>query len=159
VWGPGDTTLVLAMADMVRAGRFRWIGGGRQLTSTTHVDNCVRGLRLAAERGPSGTVYFVTDGPPVVWREFITALLRTAGVEPPDKSVPEPVARALADGGELAWRALRLKGSPPLTRFAYWVSTRECTLDDSRARAVLGYAPVVSREDGLARLAGAAARA
>lgn len=153
VWGPGDTTLLPAMAELVRAGRFRWIGGGRQKTSTTHVDNAVHGLRLAAERGPSGTAYFVTDGPPVVFREFVSALLQTAGVHAPAKSVPRPLAGALAAGGEAAWRALRLKGSPPLTRFAYWVSSQECTLDDSRARAVLGYAPVVTRDEGLRRLA------
>ena len=36
VWGPGDTTLLPAMTEMVRAGRWAWIGGGRHLTSTTH---------------------------------------------------------------------------------------------------------------------------
>jgi nucleoside-diphosphate-sugar epimerase len=153
VWGPGDETLVPAMAEMVRAGRFRWVGGGRHLTSTTHIDNCVHGLRLAADRGPSGAVYFVTDGQPAVFREFVSALLATAGVQAPDASVPEPIAAAAATVGETVWRALRLKGSPPLTRFAYWVSSQECTLDDSRARAVLGYAPVVTREEGLRRLA------
>jgi len=35
------------------------------------------------------------------------------------------------------------------------VASQECTLDDSKARAELGYEPVVSREDGLAALAGA----
>jgi nucleoside-diphosphate-sugar epimerase len=153
VWGPGDSTLVPAMAELVRAGRFRWIGGGRQKTSTTHVDNCIHGLRLAAERGPSGVSYFVTDGAPVVFREFVSALLATAGVRAPDQSVPVPLARAAAAGGEAAWHLLRLKGAPPLTRFAFWVASQECTLDDSRARAVLGYAPVVTREEGLRRLA------
>ena len=51
VWGRGDTTLLPAMTEMVRAGRFAWIGGGRHLTSTTHVDNVVHGLLLGAERG------------------------------------------------------------------------------------------------------------
>ena len=48
VWGRGDTTLLPAMAEMVRAGRFAWIGGGRHRTSTTHVDNAVEGLLLGA---------------------------------------------------------------------------------------------------------------
>ena len=62
VWGMGETTLLPAMTEMVRAGRFAWIGGGRQRTSTTHVDNAVEGLMLAARRGAPGGVYFVTDG-------------------------------------------------------------------------------------------------
>ena len=53
---------------------------------------------------------------------------------------------------ETAWRALPLPGAPPLTRFAVWATGLECTLDDSRARADLGYAPVVTREEGLAAL-------
>ena len=51
VWGLGDTTLLPVMVGMVRAGRFAWIGGGRHLTSTTHVDNTVEGLILGATAG------------------------------------------------------------------------------------------------------------
>jgi nucleoside-diphosphate-sugar epimerase len=152
VWGPDDTTLMPVMVELVESGRFRWIGGGRQLTSTTHVDNCVESILLAADRGSPGAAYFVTDGPPVEFREFVTALLATRGVRPPDAGVPRPVAFAAARAAEAAWRLLPLGGSPPLTRFAVWVASLECTLDDSRARRDLGYAPVVSREDGLAAL-------
>ena len=48
---------------------------------------------------------------------------------------------------------LRLKGEPPLTRFALWAASQECTLDDSKARAELGYRPVISRDEGLAAMA------
>jgi nucleoside-diphosphate-sugar epimerase len=152
VWGPGDTTLVPVMIEMVRSGRFRWIGGGRQRISTTHVDNSVEGLVLAADRGTPGAAYFVTDGAPVVFRDFVTALLATRGVRPPGGSVPRPVADAAARAAEAAWRLLPLRGAPPLTRFAVWFASLECTVDDSRARADLGYEPVLTREDGLAAL-------
>jgi nucleoside-diphosphate-sugar epimerase len=152
VWGAGDTTLLPAMTEMVRAGRFRWIGGGRHLTSTTHVANAVEGLILAAERGRPGNAYFVTDGSPVVFREFVSTLLATQGVQAPDGSVPVPVARALAAAGEGAWRLLPLPGAPPLSRFAFWVSAFECTLDDRKAREQLGYRPVITRDHGLTEL-------
>jgi nucleoside-diphosphate-sugar epimerase len=152
VWGSGDLTLLPAMVEMVRSGRFAWIGGGRHLTDTTHVDNVVRGLRLAADRGRAGEVYFVTDGEPVVFREFVSDLLRTQGVEPPTRSIPTPVAGALATAGELAWRLLPLGGRPPLSRFSFWVSSQECTIDISKARSELGYAPARTREEGLAGL-------
>ena len=156
VWGAGDATLLPALSELVRAGRFRWIGGGRQLTSTTHVDNTVEGLVLAAERGHPGNAYFVTDGSPVVFREFVTALLGTQGLQAPDGEVALPVARGLAAAGEAAWRALPLRGAPPLSRFALWVSALECTLDDSKAREQLGYTPVIGREQGLTELQAAA---
>lgn len=152
VWGAGDTTLLPRMVEMVRAGRFAWIGGGRHRTSTTHVDNAVAGLVAAAQRGRAANAYFVTDGEPVVFREFVTRLLETQGVRAPSRSIPRPLAAALADAGEWAWRALPLPGAPPLTRFAYWVSAQECTIRIDKAREQLGYAPVRTIEDGLAEM-------
>jgi nucleoside-diphosphate-sugar epimerase len=98
VWGRGDTTLLPALIELVRSGRFRWIGGGGQLSATTHVANAVEGLWLGATRAPAGGVYFVTDGEPVVFREFISRLLETQGVTPPQKSVPPAMARIAAPG-------------------------------------------------------------
>src|SRR4051794_21446584 len=54
VWGPGDTTVLPSLVAAVESGQFRWIGGGRHRTSTTHVDNAVEGMWLAAERGVAG---------------------------------------------------------------------------------------------------------
>jgi nucleoside-diphosphate-sugar epimerase len=155
VWGAGDTTLLPEIIAATEAGRFVWVGGGNHRTSITHVRNVVEGLLLAAERGRPGEAYFVTDGEPVVFREFISEMLRARGVDPPERSIPVPVAGVLARGGELAWRVLPLRGEPPLTRFALWAASQECTLDDSKARRELGYAPIVSREEGLAELAAA----
>lgn len=36
-------------AEMHKAGKFAWISGGAQLTSTTHVKNCVYGLMKVQE--------------------------------------------------------------------------------------------------------------
>jgi nucleoside-diphosphate-sugar epimerase len=152
VWGRGDTTLLPLLTEAVRSGRFAWIGGGRHRTSTTHVDNTTQGLLLAAERGAPGSVYFVTDGEPVVFRDFVTRLLQTQGVEPPSRSIPRPVAAALAAASETAWRALPLPGRPPLTRLAVWVSGLETTIDITRAREELGYAPVKTIDQGLDEL-------
>lgn len=152
VWGRGDTTLLPEMVKTVEAGKFAWVGGGRNVTDTTHVDNVVEGLLLAAEKGASGEAYFVTDGEPVVFREFVTAMLETQGVEPPDRSLPAWTAAPLARVCEAAWRLLPLGGEPPMTRFRAWILTQECTIDISKARADLGYEPLVTHDEGLAEL-------
>jgi nucleoside-diphosphate-sugar epimerase len=152
VWGRGDTTLLPAIVELVRSGRFRWIGGGGHLTATTHIDNTVEGLWLAATKAPPGGVYFVTDGEPVVWREFLSRLIETQGVTPPTGTLPAGVAGVAAGATERIWRVLRRSGHPPLTRFSVWVSSQECTLDIGRAERELGYRPVKSREEGLAEL-------
>ncbi|HEU5474425.1 MAG TPA: NAD-dependent epimerase/dehydratase family protein [Actinophytocola sp.] len=152
VWGAGDTGVLPALVAMVKAGRFAWIGGGTHRTATTHIDNTVEGLVLAAERGRPGEAYFVSDGEPVVFREFITELLATQGVEAPTRSVPLGLARLLAATGERAWKLLGRKDSPPLDYFTVWAAGQECTIDIGKARAELGYAPVRTRAEGLSGL-------
>ena len=152
VWGAGDTTLLPAMVKLVRSGRFAWIGGGRQRTSITHVDNTVEGLMLGATRGKPGEAYFVTDGEPVVFREFVTELLATQDVDAPKRDLPPLLARGIVRAGEPLWRALPLPGAPPVTRFAFWVSTQECTIRIDKAREQLGYNPVRTIAEGLAQL-------
>jgi nucleoside-diphosphate-sugar epimerase len=152
VWGKGDTTLMPQMVEAVNRGRFSWIGGGRHLTSTTHVDNTVEGLVLAAEKGRPGEAYFVTDGEPVVFREFVSELLATQGVTVPDRNTPAWLARPAAAAAEGAWRLLRRDGTPPVTRLAYWLSALECTIDISKAERELGYRPVKTIPEGMAQL-------
>jgi nucleoside-diphosphate-sugar epimerase len=162
VWGPDDGTVLPGLLTAVEKGRFSWIGGGRHLTDTTHVDNVVEGLLLGAARGRAGEAYFVTDGEPVEFREFVTELLATQGVTPGDRNTPPVVARAGAATLEPIWRLLGRKEPPPVTRLAVWLSSLECTIDISKAREELGYAPVKTREQGLEELArsgaGASAR-
>ncbi len=152
VWGRGDATILPALVEATEKGRLAWIGGGTHRTSTTHVDNVVEGLLLGAVKGADRGVYFVTDGEPVVFRDFVTRLLETQGVSAPDRTMPRPVAAAIAATGEAARRVLPLPGRPPLTRLAYWLASQECTIDISRARAELGYHPVISVDRGMQEL-------
>jgi nucleoside-diphosphate-sugar epimerase len=156
VWGAGDTTLLPGIVDAAESGKLAWIGGGSHLTDTTHVDNVVEGLLLAAERGRPGETYFVTDGEPVEFRAFVTELLATQGVEAPERTIPKRLAAAVATAGEGAWRVLPLPGEPPLTRLAYWLSALECTIDISKARTELAFEPVIDRDRGFAEMRAAA---
>ncbi|HKG93538.1 MAG TPA: NAD-dependent epimerase/dehydratase family protein [Gemmatimonadaceae bacterium] len=154
VWGKGDTSVLPQLVDAVRRGQFKWIDGGRYQTSTCHVRNVCEGLMLAAERGTPGQVYFLTDGPPVEFRTFITDLLRTQGVDPGSGSIPRPVARAAAAASEWAWRTFGLKSEPPVTRYALAAVGQEVTVNDAKARRDLGYVGRVSREEGLREMNG-----
>jgi nucleoside-diphosphate-sugar epimerase len=152
VWGPGDETILPVLVAMVKAGRFTWIDGGRARTSTTHIANLVHAVELALQRGAGGNAYFVTDEGSTTFREFLAALLATRGISAPERSLPGWVARTIAALMEVSWRALSLEADPPLTRFAASMMSRECTIRIDKARRELGYAPVISREDGLQQL-------
>lgn len=152
VWGPRDATILPAIVKAAREGRFAWIDGGARRTSTTHVANLVAAVELALTRGTPGRAYFVADDGTRTLRAFLTALAATAGVTLPSRSVPAWLARAMAWGVEGVWRALGRTDAPPMTRFSAAMLSAEVTVRTDRARAELGYAPVVSVEEGLRAL-------
>lgn len=152
IWGNDDTSVLAALAAAVRAGRFMWMDGGRYPTSTTHVDNVCEGLLLAAEKGRGGDAYFVTDGPPVELRGFVTQMLATRGIDPGDRSVPKWLVLPLARIAEWAWETFGLAGEPPVTRMAVHLFGEPVTVKDDKARRELGYVGKVTRERGLAGL-------
>lgn len=153
IWGEGDKTVLPVVKEMAESGKFVWIDGGAALTSTTHIDNLVHALDLALTKGIPGEAYFVVDGPPMKFRDFLTPYLRTAGVALPEKSLPGGVVRAIANLTEPLFRLVNSPSPPPLTRFAAHIMSRDCTINDAKARADLGYRPIISVAEGLARLA------
>ncbi|MBK7827473.1 NAD-dependent epimerase/dehydratase family protein [Nannocystis sp.] len=148
IWGAGDSSLLPQFAAAVHAGRFRWISGGRYLTSTCHVDNVVEGMLLAAERGRHGEAYFLSDGAPVEFRGFVAAMLATQGIDAGTGSLPRGLARAVAVSCEAISRASGYRWRPPLTRVALKLMGEEVTVVDAKARAELGYVGARRHEDG-----------
>ena len=146
IWGKGDTSLLPTIVAAVKRGRFGWLGGGRYLTSTCHVDNVVEGTLLAAERGQPGAIYFLTDGEPVEFRDFMTRLLATQGVDASGvRDVPLWLARIVASA--TSWMK-----HPPVTRTAIALVGHEVTVDDSKARRELGYRATTTIDAGLAQM-------
>lgn len=149
IWGPGDTTLAPVIEEMARAGKFMWINGGRAMTSTTHIANLVHAIELALTKGRGGEAYFILDDGARPMREMLAGIGASRGITLPEKSVPAWVADALGATCETLWRTLALKGAPPLTRFSAMIMSRDCVLRDGKARQDLGYAPLISVEQGL----------
>ncbi|MBM3463105.1 MAG: hypothetical protein FJX76_13465 [Armatimonadetes bacterium] len=95
-------------------------------------------------------MYFLTDGPPVELRTFLTDLLQTRDLAPGDRSLPFRAALAAGFAAESAWRLLRLPGTPPVRASAVLTIGRTVTLRDTRARTELGYLGATSRGWGMA---------
>jgi nucleoside-diphosphate-sugar epimerase len=152
VWGPRDTSVLPAVLRMAKEGSFAWLDGGRARTSTTHVANLAHAVSLALTKGRG--VYFVADEGQRTAREFLTALAATEGVSLGERSLPGAIARAVAAVVEGLWRALRIERTPPMTRFAVSMMSRTVTVSTEKARAELGYRPVLDVHEGMAALRG-----
>ena len=151
IWGQGGEQLD-KVVDKVRRGQFMWIDDGDISMEMVHVDNVIEGVRLALTQGVSGQVYWLTDGRPMPAREFLGALLKTRGVEVPDKSMPGSLARPVAAGVEAVWRLLGLKSVPPLSRFQLDFVALPRRYDLGKSRRELGYRPVRTFEQGIAEM-------
>lgn len=152
IWGRDDTSVLPQLIRAVKKGQFKWVNGGRYLTSTCHVANVCEGALLAAERGRGGEAYFLTDGAPVEFRAFMSRLFEARGVTVPDEEIPFAVAKFAAQVCEQLWEHLPLPGDAPLTRMAINLGAQSVTVRDDKARRELGYTGQISIEQGIAEL-------
>jgi nucleoside-diphosphate-sugar epimerase len=153
VFGPGDTTLLPRIVEAAAGGRLPFIGdpAAPAVGDLVYIDTLVDQLIAAALRpGLSGESVNLTNGEPVPLMPTIAHLLAELGVPVPTRHLGRRAALALAATAEGVWRLGRLRGEPPLTRYAVWLLASSKTFDDSHARRLLG-PPSVSMAEGLAR--------
>jgi nucleoside-diphosphate-sugar epimerase len=157
VWGPGDTQLVGRIVDRARAGRLPVLGTGAPLIDTTYVDNAADALAAAVEAPDDacGAAYVVSNGEPRPVLELLRDICRASGVPEPRVHVPASLVRGVGGLLDAAWARLPLPGEPPITRFVAEQLSTAHWFDQRRTREALGWAPRVTLDEGIARLAAA----
>jgi nucleoside-diphosphate-sugar epimerase len=103
----------------------------------------------------AGRAYFITNGEPVVLWEWINQLLVALGEPPVKRRISLGAASAIGAVCEGLWRALPLRGEPPMTRFIAAELAKDHWFDITAARRDLGYTPRISMAQGTAELVAA----
>jgi nucleoside-diphosphate-sugar epimerase len=142
VYGPGSRAWAVIPYELLRRRRFLLPAGGRGVFSPVYVDDLVDGV-VRAVGGPAGQVFTLSGGVGVPNRDFFGAYADLAGTRLP--TAPAPVALAFARVRQA------LPGDDDVNPFAVRYMLRRGTYSIAKARAVLGYAPAVGLEEGLAR--------
>ncbi|MCA9714128.1 MAG: NAD(P)-dependent oxidoreductase [Myxococcales bacterium] len=153
VYGLGSQPWVQRPLALMRRRVPLLIDGGRGLIAHTWIDNLVDALVLAlGSREALGEVLTITDGSDsTTYGEYFSRLAAAGDAPRPRGRVSRRVALGLVGGVERACSVLRI--SPPFTRHAIEYVCRRATYPISRARAVLGYEPAVTLDEGMRRLA------
>lgn len=156
IWGPGDPHLVPRI--LARARRLRRVGDGTNRVDTIYIDNAAEAHLLALDRlgqrpEISGRVYFISQDEPIPLWKLIDRILAAGGKPPLTKAISPKAASRAGAFCEWLYRTLRLAGEPPMTRFVAAELATSHWFDISAARRDLGYAPKVSIDEGLERLA------
>ncbi len=151
IYGVGDTALMPRLVRALRSGRLPRLTRHEVYTELTHVQNVVHAARLALERPVAG-VFNITDGVSVPIWATLERLADALSVPRPTRFVPAALVEGAAALLEAAYRLSPNAPEPPLTASGVRLLTRPMTLDLSRAREVLGYAPVTHPHDGLSEV-------
>lgn len=152
VWGPNDQTVLKVLVEMVQQGKFMWVNGGINKTSTVHIYNVVEGVRCALENWKAGSLYFITDGEISTYKSFLTQYIETQGVTPPDKSISKGLARFAADTCEFIWNTLGIKSKPPVTKLAAYMMSSDFTISHEKATKEINYKPIIDIKTGMEEL-------
>lgn len=158
IWGPRDPHLIPRIVERAARGKLRRVGDGRNRISVSYVENVAQAHLLAADVLSAGSqiagrAYFINEPEPVNLWGFIGDVLARAGLSPISRALSTRTAYGLGAALEGAYRLLRRRSEPPMTRFvalqlgtSHWYSV-------SAAERDLGYRPLVSLEEGLRRMA------
>jgi nucleoside-diphosphate-sugar epimerase len=148
VYGPGDHH-VLRLFRAIQRRRFVYVGGGEALCHPTYIDDAVRGILGALDRGVPGRIYHLAGPRPVTIRHLAETFAGACGVAPPFVHVPERPMRLAVGAMERLGRALGV--GVPIGTTAIDFFTMDRHFSWQRARAELGFEPVVDLAEGARR--------
>lgn len=150
VYGTGDRSLFPRLMRAIRAGPLPLLRNGRAATDLTHVDDVVASIwaGLAVTKA-QGRAFNISGGAALPIHSVVEAVARRSGDRVRWIKLPLPLAMAAARGMELS-AALTGK-EPRFTRYGVGFFAYRQTLDVSQAKAVLGWQPKISFDEGLAR--------
>ncbi|MDP6523926.1 MAG: NAD-dependent epimerase/dehydratase family protein [Kiritimatiellia bacterium] len=156
-YGPREMILCSRLFKVIQRGIYPLVGSGEALTEFCYVKNQVQGIRLAAEKGKSGEVYFISDEKSYMIKDVVRAIAKELGVKVITPHLPVPLALVIGFTFEILSKIFRFypfvipqTGRPPFSRKTVkWTSESKLYCDISKARGELSYNPGYSMEDGI----------
>lgn len=118
IYGPGG--LFLFMYNMMKQGKYRYVGSGDNYIPRIHVDDCAEAYVQVLEKMPIGAMYIIADDKPCTVREFSDLMADCMNVPRP-KSVPGFILRLV------------------LGKFLYQNLTMNCRVSNAKAKNELGW--------------------
>jgi nucleoside-diphosphate-sugar epimerase len=149
IYGPGETRLLKLFRAIAR-GRYAVVGSGRPFYHPVYIDDLIAGFLLALEHPRAPGEAFIIAGPSYVSQSELASLIaRGTGGKVLPLRIPAAPIRWAGDLCEAVCVPLGIE--PPLhrRRVDFWTKSRAFSIE--KARRVLGYAPKVDLEEGIAR--------
>jgi nucleoside-diphosphate-sugar epimerase len=144
--------MVANLARLLARRRFLLVGRGASRVNLLYVEDLTRALAKALlSPAAAGADFILAGSEPVPVRRLVERVASLVGRRLPPIRVPEGAARIAASVLEVAYRTLRIRAEPFLTRAKVDLFTRDDLYDTTKARTLLGFVPRVSLEEGARR--------
>jgi nucleoside-diphosphate-sugar epimerase len=156
IWGPNDPHLLPRLLLAGRRKQLKIVGNGENLVDISYIDNVAHAHLLAAgnltsKATAAGHAYFVSQNEPVNLWNWINDLFKLMNVERISKKVPYKTAYRVGACLELIYKITRQENEPRMSRFLADQLAKSHYFSSDKALHDLGYAPIVSTEEGLLR--------
>lgn len=152
VYGPESRPWTILPVQMLRARQVVLPAAGKGSFNPIFIDDLVAGVATAADHdAAAGQVLNLTGGRAVPTRQFFSHYCRMLGIDGP-RVAPTGVAVAIATVVGSAIRAVGRHSEANAATMRMLAATGEVSND--RARELLGWAPDVGLEEGMARTEG-----
>jgi nucleoside-diphosphate-sugar epimerase len=151
VIGDGDRNILPRLLRLHQEGRLFQVGKGDNIVDITCIGNLIDAVSLClnAPENAMGETYNITNGTPERFWSFVEEVLQTAGMSIKRKTIPYRPLMFVAKVNEILNRIVRSKSEPALLPITVGIMSFSMTLDISKARQKLGYAPRYSTSDGI----------
>lgn len=148
VYGPGSRPWTVLPVRMLQRRQFLLPAWGRGCFSPVYVDNLVDGVVLAAERPEgAGQVFTISDGTTIPAKEFFGHYGRMTGRRV--VGLPTGPAAVLAGAQGTLLRAAGRESEAGVQTVRMLARSGGYSIE--KARTMLGYAPAVALDEGMAR--------
>ena len=148
IWGKGDLIdrILGKAADL---NQFGWFDQGNYLFSICYIDNLCAAVQKALLSKANRESFFISVGPPVPFRLWMSRRLLAGHYKVPILSIPRFLAWPLARFTENGWNYLPLRGEPPLIREMVHLMAHPFSVSIAKAQEQLAYEPLYQMEEGM----------
>ena len=148
VWGKGDL-IDRILGKTSDLNQFGWFDQGDYLFSTCYIQNLCEAVNKALLSTANRQSFFISDGPPVPFRQWMSRRLLAGHYKVPTLSIPRFLAWPLARFAENGWNYLPLHGEPPLIREMVHLMAHPFSVSIAKAQEQLAYEPLYGMEEGM----------
>ena len=148
IWGKGDL-IDRILGKAANLNQFGWFDQGDYLFSTCNIYNLCEAVNKALLSKSNRESFFISDGPPVLFRQWMSRRLLAGHYKVPTLSIPRFLAWPLARFTENGWNYLPLRGEPPLIREMVHLVAHPFSISIAKAKEQLAYEPLYGMEEGM----------